>query len=56
MNVQKKGIWSRDFRSPKVLGLENWKSPGTMEILVQANLPETKSAQMALVSTFFKCL
>ena len=25
--------WSRDQRSPKVPGLENWKSPGTMETL-----------------------
>ena len=26
--------WSRDLTSPKVPGLENWKSPGTMETLV----------------------
>ena len=26
--------WSREQRSPKVPGLENWKSPGTMETLV----------------------
>ena len=25
---------SRDLSSPKVPGLENWKSPGTMETLV----------------------
>ena len=25
---------SRDLTSPKVPGLENWKSPGTMETLV----------------------
>ena len=26
--------WSRDLTSPKVPGLENWKSPGTMETLL----------------------
>ena len=26
--------WSRDLTSPKVPGLENWNSPGTMETLV----------------------
>ena len=26
--------WAWDLTSPKVPGLENWKSPGTMETLV----------------------
>ena len=30
--------WSRDLTSPKVLGLENWKSPGTMETLIHTYL------------------
>ena len=48
--------WSRDSKSPKVPGLKNWKSPGTMETLLSMSKkdPNVFIEPYHFRSTFFE--
>ena len=45
--------WSRELTSPKVPGLENWKSPGTMETLVYTHIFFIFTCDIYELGTYF---